>query len=274
MGSIFANGETRPLFSELHGAPLPAKLPFMLDRLNENSERHAEKLAVISYHQRNDLYEDILGQLPESAISQHLRWPFSRLQALTRRLAAALMVMGVTKGTPIATFIDNSVEWPMCFWACLQLGCPIVPLNPRGLSNHEEISHMLRVSGAKVLFVRDHQLARKIDTELSDISQAMTLKIAIDSDRSDFVLSSTWISLTGLLAASDPQNMRSPPAFDYCLSLSTPRAQPLSPRAVRTRTATSQSSPTRTGPEPIRTTHASPSPSCQTTTSWECWRVS
>lgn len=215
MGSIFTNGETKPLFSELHGAPLPTKLPFMLDRFNANAESHADKLAVISYHQRNDLYEDILGQLPEIATSQHLRWPFSRLQALTRRFAAALMVMGVTKGTTIATFIDNSVEWPMCFWACLQLGCPIVPLNPRSLSNHEEISHMLRVSGAKVLFVRDHQLARKMDTELSDISQTMTLKIVINSDGSDSVLSSTWIPLTDLLAASDPQNVRSPPAFDY-----------------------------------------------------------
>lgn len=74
---------------------------------------------------------------------------------------------------------------------------------------------MLRVSSAKVLLVRDPHQAVSIDTKLADISKAMTLKITINSDRSDTTLSSTWISLTDLLAASGLQITSLPPKFDY-----------------------------------------------------------
>lgn len=215
MGSISTNGENKPLRSELHGAPRAKNLPFMLDRWNEHAEKHADKIAVVAYHQRNDLYEDVLGPSPTAPTSQVLRWPFSRLRALTHRFASALMLMGVKNGTPIASFIDNGVEWPMWFWACLILGCPVVPFNPRHLSNHEEISHMLRVSKARVLFVRDRHLAQNIEKDLPDIAKEIQLGIIIDPDRYNIELPSRWMSLTDLLSVSDPDTATSPPKFDY-----------------------------------------------------------
>jgi len=73
--------------------------------------------------------------------------------ALKRRaddLSAALMNLGVTKGTPVAILSANSIEYVEILFALMKIGAVAVPLNHR-LTNRD-IKILLEHSEAKILF--------------------------------------------------------------------------------------------------------------------------
>lgn len=78
------------------------------------------------------------------------RLTYGEHNALVRRVAAALIDLGVAPGDRVAVLSANNVEWVVMFWACAVIGAACVPLNAWWKA--EELEFALADSGAKVLF--------------------------------------------------------------------------------------------------------------------------
>ena len=78
------------------------------------------------------------------------RLSYLEMSETVSRLAAIIENSGVTHGDKVAVMSQNSAEYVMTYYACAMLGVTFVPLNYR--SKDAEISHMLNISGAKILF--------------------------------------------------------------------------------------------------------------------------
>ena len=84
------------------------------------------------------------------------RLTYAEMQEQVTRLANAIRGLGVEQGDKIAVMAQNSANFVLTYYACAMLGVTLVPLNYR--SKDEELSHMLNVSQAGVLFVSERYL--------------------------------------------------------------------------------------------------------------------
>ena len=84
------------------------------------------------------------------------RLNYAEMQEQVTRLANAIRGLGVEQGQKVAVMAQNSVDFVLTYYACAMLGVTLVPLNYR--SKDEELTHMLNVSQAEVLFVSERYL--------------------------------------------------------------------------------------------------------------------
>jgi long-chain acyl-CoA synthetase len=78
------------------------------------------------------------------------RLTYGEHNVLVRKVARALLDLGVGPGDRVAMLSANNVEWVVMFWACASIGAAFVPLNAWWKA--EELEFALGDSGAKVLF--------------------------------------------------------------------------------------------------------------------------
>lgn len=83
---------------------------------------------------------------------------------IVEALSKALIGLGVAKSDKIALMSGNRPEWNFCDFAASQLGAAIVPLYPT-LSN-QDLTHILRDAGVKMIFLSNQELYDKIKTAL------------------------------------------------------------------------------------------------------------
>jgi acyl-CoA synthetase (AMP-forming)/AMP-acid ligase II len=135
--------------SELWGDAISDPLLSSIERFQEAASKYPDNIALVCAHQDANLYGipstpywDQEYGIAESA--SYLRWTYKSLQAGIDRLTAGLRAQGVKQGTAIITLLPNCAEFCLTWWAAMQLGAVMAPLDPRRLSNHEEVSHMLK----------------------------------------------------------------------------------------------------------------------------------
>ncbi|HVU01692.1 MAG TPA: long-chain fatty acid--CoA ligase [Polyangiaceae bacterium] len=85
---------------------------------------------------------------------------FRELDRAANRIASALVAVGVSPGDRVAIHVDNRPEFVEVYQGVMRAGAVLVPTNV--LYTGEEMEHILRDSGAKVIFVRS-DLAGKIE---------------------------------------------------------------------------------------------------------------
>jgi long-chain acyl-CoA synthetase len=85
-------------------------------------------------------------------------------------LEAFLELLSVGKGDKVAILSSNMPNWGMAYFAITFMGAIVVPLLPEFLPT--EIEHLLKHSGAKVIFVSDNLLP-KLDGIQPDILQTI-----------------------------------------------------------------------------------------------------
>lgn len=78
------------------------------------------------------------------------RFGFADLDAASRRLASALLHMGLVRGDRIAVLCVNQIEWLQIFFAATRIGVAVVALSPR--YREAEIGFMLGDSEARAVF--------------------------------------------------------------------------------------------------------------------------
>ncbi len=78
------------------------------------------------------------------------RLTYAEHNALVRKVAVALLDLGVGPGDRVAVLSANNVEWVVMFWACAVIGAACVPLNAWWKA--EELEYALADAGARVLF--------------------------------------------------------------------------------------------------------------------------
>lgn len=189
--------------SEELGPPIPDHDPPCMWRdLITQLAASPDALAVACVHQPPGLFG-----LPNLALddddfraSPYLRWSFSSLSQGIERLVRVLRPLGVKESTPIVTFVQNSIEFVLVAYVAIKLGCVIIPINPRNLTNEEEVRHMVKtglsVSNGQrpVVLAGNEHLAFQID-ELEMLPGAV--KIILGANRY-----SDWTTFQSLMDQS------------------------------------------------------------------------
>ncbi len=102
-----------------------------------------------------DLLEEQAGRAPDApaVIGRGGALSFAALAGRARALAGALHERGVRRGTPVASIINNRVEFLEVLFGVTALGAVLAPLST--WSTRGELDFLLRDSGARVLFTLD-----------------------------------------------------------------------------------------------------------------------
>lgn len=166
MGSVIG-------LSEEFGRPLPdfERPPCFWGDFQSFVGSTPDALAIGCVHQSPGLFGIPNLPLDDDAFRErpYLRWSFRSLSRGVDRLVRALRPLGVSSGTPLVTFCNNTAEYVLVCYAAIKLGCVLVPISPRNLTNEEEVRHMVKTglsvcSGAKPFVVAgDEHLAFQID---------------------------------------------------------------------------------------------------------------
>jgi len=115
----------------------------------------------------------------------------------TLAIARALAQWGIGQGDRVALLSENRPEWAMVDFATLLLGAADVPLYPTLTA--EQMAHMLRDSGARVLFVSSQALLNKA---LSIRSQTALERTVVMDDAASSSLPPQAVPLRTLLDSS------------------------------------------------------------------------
>lgn len=134
------------LLSELEGQSLPENLPNVVLQFADSVHKFPENISLVCTHQPSDLYDagSIALDTDEYRNRPYLRWTYATLNRSIERLVAGLKSRGIASGTPFFIFSGNTAEYILATWAAYRLGCVHVPINPRNLSNLEEVTYMIR----------------------------------------------------------------------------------------------------------------------------------
>lgn len=76
---------------------------------------------------------------------------FEQLDKYSQQIAAYLQSVGMVKGDKVAIMMPNILQYPIISYGVLRAGMTLVNINP--LYTSRELSHQLRDSGAKALFI-------------------------------------------------------------------------------------------------------------------------
>jgi long-chain acyl-CoA synthetase len=128
---------------------------------------------TIDKHSRPDAYQAKRGGRYQ---------PIAHSEVLTRvrHLAIGLQEIGLQPGDRVAILSENRPEWAIADWACLTASMADVPVYPTLPA--EQITHILRDSGAAALFVSNEAQAAKIAqirAEVPDLRHVVTFTDAL-----------------------------------------------------------------------------------------------
>jgi long-chain acyl-CoA synthetase len=76
---------------------------------------------------------------------------FAELDRLSAAFGAFLQARGLTKGARVALMMPNVLQYPICLFGILRVGCTVVNVNP--LYTPRELEHQLNDSGAEMIVV-------------------------------------------------------------------------------------------------------------------------
>ena len=86
-----------------------------------------------------------------AVVFEEARLSYGELENTVKRAATGLSNLGVTRGTRVAFWLPNTVDYVVLYFACAQLGAIAVGINTRFRS--KEVADLLERSGARVLVV-------------------------------------------------------------------------------------------------------------------------
>jgi long-chain acyl-CoA synthetase len=108
-----------------------------------------------------EVYEGSLTDFFRSSVEEHrdktvitffgATFDFTRLEALSEKMAASLAACGVKKGDRIALMLPNCPQYVVSFFASVRLGAIVTQLNPMYVER--EIEHILKDSNAETIVV-------------------------------------------------------------------------------------------------------------------------
>jgi long-chain acyl-CoA synthetase len=99
------------------------------------------------------LLEESARKYPDKActIFKGATISFKEMEAITNRVAAALVAMGVKKGDRVGIFMPNTPQFVMAYFGILKAGGVVVSTNP--LYTPTEIEHQVNDAGIEIMFV-------------------------------------------------------------------------------------------------------------------------
>jgi len=105
--------------------------------------------------------EDALSFVDEEPLT------YAEIGQFASDLATALIANGIKKGDRVAILSENGPRWGIAYFSVSLTGAINVPILPDFHKN--EVHHIIRNSGAKVLFISSKLAHKIIDTEFKDL---------------------------------------------------------------------------------------------------------
>ena len=105
-----------------------------------------------------------------------------------RQISEELKNNGISKGDRVAILGENSPNWGIAYLAITTMGAISVPILPN--FHESEVHHIIRSSGAKVLFVSKKLAQRADEPDLGDLKTIIYLdefEVKTPSYKTDFV---------------------------------------------------------------------------------------
>jgi long-chain acyl-CoA synthetase len=122
------------------------------------------------------LFESSVKQFPdELALSYVDEDPFTYkdVDRIVQSLKKALIDRDVEKGDRVAILSENCPQWGMIYFAVASLGAVNVPILPD--FHKSEVHHILRNSGAKILFISSKLLHKLDDSDIKNIKNVVCI---------------------------------------------------------------------------------------------------
>ncbi|CAG7932158.1 unnamed protein product [Penicillium olsonii] len=131
--------------SETWGDAHTDRLPSTVEQFHDSLVNYSDNIALICTHQDAGLYGISTrdGSFKDAQSAPYLRWTFQDLKLGVSRLEGSLKSLGVKTGTPIITLLPNCAEFVLTWWAAMEIGAFVAPLDPRRLSNASETKNNL-----------------------------------------------------------------------------------------------------------------------------------
>ena len=123
----------------------------------------------------SEKYSDLPAFASRDASGKFHSIKYSELREKAECLSAALIDLGVLPGDRIGVFSDNRLEWILADMAVIMAGCADVP---RGSDVVDwDIKYIISHSEAKILFVENEEVLKKVRRNSADIPLLQTLVI-------------------------------------------------------------------------------------------------
>jgi len=116
-----------------------------------------------------------------------------------RRVAAALLEFGVSRGDRVALMAENGTHWPTVDYAALSIGAVLVPIYPT--LTPDQAAYVANDCGAEVVFVQGRERYDGMISERSDTPQVRQY-VVIDDD----ISSGDTLAFAQLLSATEPMS--------------------------------------------------------------------
>jgi long-chain acyl-CoA synthetase len=125
-----------------------------------------------------ELYNNSIAQFADEMAFSYVDeggYTYSEVGRQVTALTKALRAFGVSKGDRVAILTENGPPWSLTYLAVASMGAVTVPILPDFHKN--EVHHIVRNSGAKVLFV-----SSKLVHKIADVSlKELTLVVSTDN---------------------------------------------------------------------------------------------
>ncbi|OOQ81949.1 hypothetical protein PEBR_40889 [Penicillium brasilianum] len=163
------------------------------------AQRQPSDIALVSLHQKDHLG---VGAL---------RWTYSQLRDGSIRLAHRLAAAGMRKGSRIATFLYNEIEWALLFLASARLGGHFIPLDPRLLNTPSDAVYLLRKVWAEGIFVSNLGMAESmekiLDKELMPQMRLKGIVAPVMAGHQPEAMPRGWRTLSAIMNDPDPSGI-------------------------------------------------------------------
>ncbi|CZR69382.1 related to long-chain-fatty-acid-CoA ligase [Phialocephala subalpina] len=184
--------------AECHGLPLLDLNQSVWDMFLSTAIKYPQRTAVVSLWQPKLHLENLVRRETETSLKGGeltepefvLQWNYEELLKAVEVLTEWLQRQGCLEGQTLVTFLWNSAEWVLFFWAAARLRMTFVPLDPRTLEQTaDEYIRRLRPS---LLVVQDEAAVDVLDRASPHLRD---VKVRISCTTSP---SESWTSLCTL----------------------------------------------------------------------------
>ncbi|KAL8867792.1 MAG: hypothetical protein Q9174_005433, partial [Haloplaca sp. 1 TL-2023] len=199
-------GEQRLLASITGDTPNTAPRSFC-SLLQDGVRTNPRGTALTSLYQPPDLLSAVMDQT--FASQAKLSWTYEQLDQASDLLASCLYSKGLRKEHSIVVTLYSGAEFSLAMWACAKLGATFAPIDPRSISNANEMAHYLRVLAPAALVVSDDQMMQILQQNHN--RELQSIKVALVAEQSSKPLCPPWQQLGDFLNRIRP--------FEVCASL-------------------------------------------------------
>lgn len=176
--------------------------------LSEAFTKYADSQALTVMYQRKDLLTELKSSVHSVKDISCASWTFADLDHASALLSRSFAANSLGPGDTCASFLENGVEWSLCYLAAIRTGFCLAPLDATMAERPEELAYYLQLLRPKCVVVQDASAAARLQEMLSSIGDCSLGQLRILCDSQDAGLQ--WKGFSSFALAGDAEEFREP----------------------------------------------------------------